>query len=230
MMAESWDAAIAQVHAVVQGDIAAAAVRAHAEVMATDPRPINFVRHVDGVEGAPEQSVRPDGIIVYDYNRLDLIAKDALDLLRKNSPVKSGDYVRGHVLYLNGQAVETLKNWKPGDEISITNYVEYARVIEVGKRGSKTVKFSMPPHVYEKVAQLLRRTYGAYADIQFTYRGLVAGAQINPLQTGAAPLRQGTGGRFVARGGARAHNKSEARYPTITINPAGSFSSRGPVR
>jgi phosphoglycerate dehydrogenase-like enzyme len=62
------NAALAAVHA----DLVATAKRRHAEVMAADPRPLNFLRHVDGVANAPEEAVRSDGIIVYDYNRLDI--------------------------------------------------------------------------------------------------------------------------------------------------------------
>jgi hypothetical protein len=227
--ASQFDAVTRAVVALTQPQIVAEAKRLHGEVMATDPRPLNFVRHVDGVE-APEEAVKPGGVIVYDYNRLDIIAKDALDLLRKESPVKSGDYVRSHTLFLNLTPVDNLKDWKPGDEISITNTVVYSRVIETGKRGSKVVRFSVPPHIYERVARALRSTYAGLADIQFTYRAVLGGGQIDQLTQGATALKRGARGRFVGRGGVRSHNKAEVRWPTITINPAGSFYSRSGLR
>lgn len=227
--AGQFDAVTAAVAALTHDQIVATAKRLHGEVMRADPRPLNYVRHVDGVE-APEEAVRPGGVIVYDYNRLDVIARDALDLLRKASPVKSGDYVRSHTLYLNLTPVETLTQWRPGDEISIANTVPYARVIETGRRGQKTIKFSMPPHVYEKVAQTLRRAYRDVADIQFTYRAVLGGGQVDQLTRTAAPLKRGAKGRFIARGGVQTHNKAEVRWPTITINPAGSFSFRAGLR
>ena len=228
-VSEQIDVAVRNSLAATQRAIVEAAKAAHAKVMGDDPRPINYVRHVDGVE-APEEAVKPNGVIVYDYNRLDLIAKNALDLLRKASPVKSGDYVRSHTLYLNLTPVESLKDWKLGDEISITNTVPYARVIEVGKRGGTVIKFSMPPHIYERVARALRSSYREVADIQFTYRAVLGGGQVDQLTRTAAPLKRGAKGRFIPRGGVQAHNKKEVRWPTITINPAGSFMTRAGLR
>jgi hypothetical protein len=217
--ADQFDATIAEVARLTQQGIADEARRLHAEVMKADPRPLNFVRHVDGVEDAPEESVKPGGVIVYDYNRLDLIAKDALDLLRKESPVKSGDYVRSHTLCLNLKPVETLKDWQPGDEVSITNTVPYARVIETGQRGGTKIKLSVKAHIYERVAQALRRTYGNQAFIEFTYRAVIGGGQIDQSTRSAVKLKRGQKGKFAARGGVQGHNKSEARWPTIVIHP-----------
>lgn len=228
--ASQFDAAIKAAIGMTQKDVAAFAKAEHAKVMRADPKPLNYVRHVDGRE-APEEAVKPGGVIVYDYNRLDRIAEVALDLLRKASPVKSGDYVRGHTLYLNLTPVETLKSWKPGDEVSITNTVPYARVIEVGKRGGTVVKFSMPPHVYEKVARALMRQYREMADIQFSYRAVLGGGQVDQLtMRRGAPTRNKKSGRFAPGTGSQQHNKAEMRWPTITINPKGSFSSRAGLR
>lgn len=229
MSAAQFDAAIKDVLAMTQGQIAAFAKAEHAKVMSANPMPLNFVRHVDGAE-APEEAVKPGGIIVYDYNRLDLIAKDALDLLRKTSPVKSGDYVRSHTLYLNLTPVDSLKDWKPGDEISITNTVIYSRVIELAQRGGKSMKIELGGHVYERVTRALRAQYRELADIQFTYRAVIGGGQVDQLRQSAAPLRRNAKGRFIPRGGVQSHNKADVRYPTITINPAGSFMTRGGLR
>lgn len=234
--AAQFDAAIAAVKALTQPQFVAEAKRLHGEVMGADPRPVNFVRHVDGVEGAPEEAVRVDGVIVYDYNRLDLVAKDALKLLRENSPVGTGRdphpglYRDSHVLFLNLAPVSDLSAWKDGDEISITNTVEYSRVIEAGKKDGSKFKVSGGGHVYEKVAQALRRQYAGVADIQFTYRAVLGGGQVDQLSQGATSLKRGAKGRFVQRGGSRAHNKAEVRWPTITINPAGSFTARAGLR
>lgn len=237
-------AVVADVSRSTQGQIAAEAKRLNAEIMNTDPRPINFVRHVDGVEGVDETAVKPGGIIVYDYNRLDLVAKDALRLLRENSPVggsKSPDphpglYRDSHRLYLNLRPVDDLSAWKPGDEISITNLVPYARVIELNSKGGKSkFKVSGGGHVYEKTVRALQRAYREIADIQFTFRAVLGGGQVDQLgavspKLGNAAAVRDASGRFakgnrnMARaGGVQAHNRSEARWPTITINPAGSF-------
>lgn len=233
-VSEQIDIVLRGTAAAVQAAIVATAKQQHTEIMQADPRPINFVRHVDGVAGAPEEAVRADGVIVYDYNRLDIVASLALQMLRDASPVGGdadphpGLYRDSHRLFVDSKPVENLDGWQPGQEISISNTTEYGRVIEVGQRGGHVMKFNMPPHVYEKVAQALRRSpsvQGA-ADIQFTYRAVIGGGQIDQLTAGATPLARGAKGRFTPRGGIRAHNKAEVRWPTITINPAGSFNAR----
>lgn len=160
------DAATARTLEEVRLRIIATAKTEHAKIMQDDPQPGGFVRHVDGVEGAAEETVKASGVIVYDYDRLDLVADVALDTLRQLSPIEKGDYVRSHVLFVNGQPVDTLKgNWKEGDEISITNLVPWARKIEIGREG-----YHAHPHVYERAAHLLANRYGNIAKIIFTFR------------------------------------------------------------
>src|SRR5690242_499948 len=91
----TFDSVVVDVRKLTQAEVVKEAKRAHAEVMQTAPKPSGFVRHVDGRE-APEEAVRPDGVIVYDYNRLDLVKKIALEMLKEESPVKSGDYRNAH--------------------------------------------------------------------------------------------------------------------------------------
>jgi hypothetical protein len=229
-----FDAVIAQVKALTQQQIASEAKRLHGEIMRTDPRPLNFVRHVDAVKDGPEESVKLGGVIVYDYNRLDIVAKRALEILRDISPVGRGRdphpglYRDSHRLFIDGHAVDNLSAWQPGQEISITNTVIYSPIIELGGKGGKKFKIDGGGRVYFRAAQILRRdpdVKGA-ADIQMTFRAVFGGTQVNQLSQGATPIKRGSSGRFVERGGTRAHNVKEVRWPTITINPAGSFMTR----
>lgn len=159
----------------VHTDIAAFAKRENQKILETDPRPITFTRWVDGNKGAEEETVKSDGVIVYEYNRYDMVAEWALIALRQRSPVDSGDYVKAHTLFLNGKEVSDLKGWVNGDEITITNYVPYSRKIEVGTIHGKKIKLSVSPHVYERTAQEARRLFKDIANIEFTYRGLTPG-------------------------------------------------------
>lgn len=166
------DVAIKATQAATQAAIAAAAVAANAKIMGTDPRPSLMVRHVDGAEGAPETAVRPDGVIVYDYSRLDTIAAAALDVLRALSPVRSGEYRDNHSLLLNGNPVDKLAGWKPGDEVTIINLVPYARIIEVG-----AMKMRVPgtDHVYQQAQQIMEARSGDEAKFTFTFRNMDGG-------------------------------------------------------
>lgn len=223
--ASQFDAVIAEVGLLNQQAIVAEARRLHGEVMATDPRPLNFVRHVDGVE-APEEAVKPGGVIVYDYNRLDVIAKRALEILKEISPVGSGRdphpglYRDSHRLFVDAHAVDSLSGWRDGQEISITNTIVYAQVIELGGKGGKKFKIDGGGKVYQRAQQILKRDpdVANAAFIEFTFRAVFGAGQVNQAFQGATPIARDRG-RFVFRGGTRAHNVSEVRWPTLVIHP-----------
>lgn len=191
-----FDSATARVLATVQQRHAGIAKAAHASVMNADPKPSSFQRFVDGVKGAPEEAVKLDGVIVYDYPRIDLVAGFALEILQALSPVKSGDYKGSHQIYINddpaGYNAGVLKNWKYGDKVFIANEMPYARKIELG-----AMKMKVPgtDHVYHQAAIIVRNRYGSLVTIRFTYVGLVDGS--------------------VVRG--RAGNVSGIRYPALVF-------------
>ncbi len=122
-----FDSVIVDVRNLTQKDIVSRAKLENAKIMQTPPKPLGFVRHVDG-QIAPEEAAKLDSIIVYDYNRLDLVSKIALDLLREFSPTREGDYLRGHRIILNTPT-----------EIRIANTVAYSRVIEIARKGCAQV-------------------------------------------------------------------------------------------
>lgn len=140
----SFDSVVIEVANLTQAQIVAEAKRAHAQVMNTPPTPTRFVRHVDGIE-APEEAVKPGGIIVYDYTRLDVIKDLALQTLRELSPVKSGKYRDSHRVVMDTP-----------NEVRITNTVEYARVIELSARGKTTLRIQKGGHVYDKAERILK--------------------------------------------------------------------------
>jgi hypothetical protein len=231
--ASQFDAAVADVLNLTRQQIIDEAKRLNAEVLNSDPRPMGFVRHVDGVI-APEEALRPGGVIVYDYNRLDIIAKRALEILRSISPFGKGRdphpglYRDSHRLFIDGHAAENLSGWHEGQEVSITNTVVYSQVIEVGGRGGKKFRIDGGGRVYQRAQQILGRDPDIRnaADIEFTFRAVFGSGQVNQLTQGKTASKRGSKGRFVYQGGSRAHNKAEVRWPTIVISPAGSFMSR----
>lgn len=154
--------------------IARVAKREHARVMETDPRPVSFTRFVDGRKGAPEETVKANGVITYLYPRLDIVAQTAMETLFDRSPVLSGEYRNAHTLFLNGVAVTNLRDWRPGDEVSISNPLPYARKIEVG-----SMKMRVPgsARVYQEAVSIVNRRFGNLAKVLFTYRAVVGGKQ-----------------------------------------------------
>lgn len=155
----TWDSVVVDVGKLTQKDIVAEAKRLNANVMRTPPKPLGFVRHVDGVI-APEEAVKLGGVIVYDYNRIDLVKKLALELLEEFSPRLSGEYISGHRV-----VVDTLT------EVRITNTVEYSRVIELGARGQTKLRIQKGGHVYDKAARRLRNNpdVGNSVKVEFTF-------------------------------------------------------------
>lgn len=169
------------------------AKREHARIMNTDPRPTKFTRTVDGRKGASEETVKPDGIIVYDYPRMNELIMVAMQTLFDLSPVLSGDYRNAHTIYVGGDPVSNLADWDGSSEVVILNHVAYARKIELGK-----MRMRVPgtDHVYEQAEYILQQRYGNVARITFTYRGIAGG--------------------YITKG--KPANQSDNRWPALVIN------------
>ncbi|MBT9370277.1 hypothetical protein [Rhizobium sp. CSW-27] len=203
------------------------AKREHAKVMAADPKPQAFVRIVDGVLGAPEERARPDGVIVYQYQRFDEIVQFAMETLFDLSPVLSGDYRNAHMITIDGVPATGLKDWKPGSEITILNPLPYSRKIEVG---SMTMRVAGSDKVYQQARRIVMGRFGNVASIQFTYRAFIGGNSINQAKApssgkswwlghdGEARAASGVVESRIARThGATAHNQRDVRFPALVI-------------
>lgn len=197
------------------------AKREHARVMNTDPRPTSFQTIVDGVPGAAFESARPDGVIVVRYPRIEAIVQFAMETLFDLSPVLSGEYRNSHTIFVNQAGAANLKDWRPGQEVAITNPVPYARVIEIGK-----MKMKVPgtDRVYQQARRKVMARFGNQFDVQFTYRALVDSVVVNQdaafsrgrWRAGGIGKREATGAieKRLAKG---AHNKSDVRFPCLII-------------
>jgi hypothetical protein len=169
------------------------AKREHGKVMQSEPRPGRFIRTVDGVRGAREEQVKPDGSIVYVYPRLDEVVQAALDILFDLSPVLSGAYRMNHRLFIDGVEARNLAGWDGKSAIVISNSMPYSRKIELGKM---TMRVPGSDRVYEQAEFALLQRFGNQARVFFTYRGLMGGSLLSAKQGG---------------------NKSEYRYPALEI-------------
>jgi hypothetical protein len=152
----------------------------NARIEGLDPRPTKILRYVDGVKDAPFEAVKPQGIIVVDYPRIELVHDFAIKTLRELSPVGQppqdehpGLYRDSHATFLNDSEVPDLKAWKPGDKVIIANFVDYARVIEVG-----AMKMRVPgtDHVYAQAEAIVQREFGDLWIIKFTFVNLINGS------------------------------------------------------
>ena len=150
---------------------------------------------VDGVPGAPLDSVDPDGgNITAEWELLvDGLLRWIAEQLLARSPVVSGAYRKGHTLYVDGVEVP-IGGTIPADaeEYVFINPVPYARKIEVGKtKAGRAFVLQVPNHIYERVAQDARSLFGNQADIRYIPQSTV----------GAYRLKQNRAARHLLTGG-----------------------------
>lgn len=167
---------------------------------------------VDGRRGAQEAQVRPGGVISYEISPVSEVLAETYSELVRRSPVRTGNYIRHILLFVNGKPATIPSDWssvalKPGDNAFFLNSTPYARKIEGGERfiGSfgRTederrggLSRQAPDGVFEVTAMQLSRRFGNLpVRLAFEYR----------IYNGADAYRpkRGEGGRM--------------RYPSVTI-------------
>jgi hypothetical protein len=123
-----------------------------------------YTVYVDGRKGAALSSVKPDGVVVAEFDlALDAIRQIA-DMINKNSPVLSGKYRRENLIFVDGT------EFKVGDkpptswsEVTFMNVTPYAQRIERGWSPKA------PDGVYQATATWAKK-FGNIAKIRFEYR------------------------------------------------------------
>lgn len=183
-------------------------------------RPTPETVFVDGREGAALESVNPDrGIIVAEFDLVLDVLDWILTRLRESSPVRSGKYREGHRLFADGKEVSLSEEVPPAEEYAFTNTVPYSSRLEVGKtKSGRAFVIQIPPKLYFRVAGEARKRFGNIADINYTFRGIIDGAQVNAEKMPSSLKRsRNRRGQFVTTGTARGYNKSKNRFPTLTI-------------
>lgn len=149
-----------------------------ASILGQVPR---YTVSVDGQMDAPLTSVKPDGVIIAEFN----ILIDALawieDQLIKHSPVGSGRdphpglYQRSHALFADGQEINVGDKIPDAEEYIFISDLPYARKIEGGP-GKVAISPQAPDGVYQVVAHLAASRFGGVAKISFTFQSFIGGA------------------------------------------------------
>lgn|SRR3990167_3301264 len=155
-----------------------------------------YRQFVDGAEGVREDRVKPDGVVVYEFELVSHLLIWIAEELKKRSPVGSGRdphpglYRSSHTLFADGLEIEVgKKTIPPADEFVFMNLVVYAPPIE---RGLST---QAPHGVLSVVADMAKKQFYNIARIEFSYRTALGGMII----------------------GGRIGNKSETRFPAIVV-------------
>lgn len=123
---------------------------------------------VDGIKGAREESVKPDGVIVYEFQLVVETLEWIEAALLKASPHRSGRYMRSHVLLADGAEVQYGADIPQAEKYIFLNSQPYARKIERG------LSSQAPNGVFQSVAEMAKRRFSNIASIKYTFEGLVS--------------------------------------------------------
>lgn len=180
---------------------------------------------VDGREGAPLQSVRPDGVIVFAWQYVDEMIIDTYGALVNRLPRLTGRARASVIVLADGVEVDIAAVPEGVKEVRLVVTVPYARRLEVGRKKHSHEPFSrLGFHAVEETAIVAKRLWGAIGSISFNYTdisnayGLKTGAGIRRREWSHARQGWRTDAGPRRRPGIR-EVESEVRYPTIIILP-----------
>lgn len=194
-----------------------------ARVLSEEKDKPTVTRLVDGRVGVPEEAVKYGGIIRYEFARSSRIARDALELARQLSPVKSGAYKNSWFLMVDGKEVKTPP--KDAKTITLTNDQPYHRKLEmtVNSAGGRTkTSFRRDPGIVRNVELQLIRKYGDTfaADIKFIE--LAGGYVLKGTRPKSRMVRDGKTGEMIRRVYSIKKDRragSRMTYPALIISP-----------
>lgn len=131
---------------------------------------------VDHRPARSETEVKPFGLIVYRFSRMQEVVSYAMKELVRLSPVGGkgdehpGLYRRSWVMLVNGEKTTSLKNIQIGATVTIVNPLPYARKIHTGAKG-----FEVHAGIVEKVRQLIFLKYRRMFDVEIEFISLSGG-------------------------------------------------------
>jgi hypothetical protein len=141
-----------------------------------------ITRIVDGRIGASEDSVRPYGVIRYEFDNLKAAAIFARDQLRELSPERTGRYKGQWYFMVNG--AEVAEDAIPADArtILVTNDEPYSRRLVAGKRadGSPFALKNPPPGFLVLARRAVVARYGNSVEVSMPFILLNEGRAATP--------------------------------------------------
>lgn len=155
--------------AVLSARLAAFARKTLAETIAAGKAPPTYRRYVDGNEGAPEESVRPDGAILYRFSVLSQAAVFVLSYLSARAPVDTGRLRRSFVLFvrergrygnmIRAESFDPQRMNVAADEVTISNKQPYSRKADVQRVGTRKLVFNRRENMYYDAAEAVRQRF-----------------------------------------------------------------------
>lgn len=153
----------------IQREVAREARAARDALIASGRFPAAYTTIVNGVRDAREETIRPDGAIVYDGQVLGPAVAFALGFLAQRAPKLTGDYGRSFMVAVSRGGADgrpiPMAAFRP-DAISadatgafIYSPLPYSRKVDVQLVGSRKLRFSAPPGLYDDAARAVRTRY-----------------------------------------------------------------------
>lgn len=91
-----------------------------------------YERFVNGIQGAPEESYKAPGAIVYEFTNWPLVIGAALEELQKRSPRRSGRFAASFIVISGQRIITDFSRIDSGSEVIIVNFQPYTRKAEAG--------------------------------------------------------------------------------------------------
>jgi hypothetical protein len=179
-------------------ELAAFARRELAEAQRVNQQALGMVpphdTFVDGKPGAAVETVRPDGIVVFEFEMLQDIFAQIGEMLVHASPVRTGRFARSFLFLADGAVVEPGAVVPPASEYIFVSSVPYARKIERG------LSSMAPDGVFQAVAAIASRRFSNLASITFSHVVLQAGMIDDWAKTEGAARHASRHGRRKSSG------------------------------
>ncbi|MFC4169604.1 hypothetical protein [Teichococcus aestuarii] len=152
-----------------------------AELVASRRASPQYDRFVDGIRGAPEVTVRPGGVIAYQFQYMGEIAAFAWAFLRQRAPRKTGTYQDSFWFSVDGRLISP-RSFDPAKvegakELIIFNRQPYARKVDVQLVGARRLRFSVPAGIMDDAAAAVRRRFGNMVTARRLYTVRFPGAE-----------------------------------------------------
>ncbi|WP_185982822.1 hypothetical protein [Aureimonas mangrovi] len=128
--------------------------------------------YVDGVRGAPLAVVKPDGVVIAEFDLMDEVLEWIGEQLLLTSPILTGAYMRSHILFADDVEVTPGNIPQGAREYVFLNSQPYARKIEGGDSGRQPQSAQAPDGVYEAISTTAAKRFGNIARIGYGFRSL----------------------------------------------------------
>lgn len=144
---------------------------------------------VDGIDGASENDVKPDGTIIYTFDILSDVFSWISSQLQAFAPVRSGAFRDSFEFFVDGVLTVLTAEIPPGKEYTFLSSEPYAGKIEGETRPPESRQ--APNGVFEAVATLALQKFSQLA-ISFAYRVPFPEAQSTSKDTPAITITVGS--------------------------------------